>query len=135
MVDCTQEKCAPQLAGDQTNPKDLVGITKPQVNLVPPASIAYQALAMEDGAGKYGAYNWREKKVKASIYYAAALRHLMQWHDGEENADDSGKPHLAHAIACIGILIDAVETGNLIDDRPTKGAASAVIKKWTKSKT
>lgn len=118
-----------------TNPKDLVGITKPQLDLIPPASLVYQAIAMQDGAQKYGPFNWREKKIQASIYYAAALRHLAQWYDGEENAEDSKKPHLAHAIACIGILIDAIETGNVIDNRPTPGAASNVIKKWTKSKS
>ena len=119
---------------DSTNPKDLVGITKVQLNLIPPASKIYQALAMEDGAIKYGPYNWREKKVSASIYYAAANRHLDAWFDGEELAPDSKKPHLAHAIACLGILIDALETGNLRDDRPLPGAAAKLIERYKKVK-
>ncbi len=118
---------------DATNPKDLQGVKKPQLNLIPPASMVYQALAMADGAEKYGPFNWREKKIQASIYIAATLRHLGQWQDGEELAEDSQKPHLAHAIACLGILIDALETGSLIDDRPTPGAASALLKKWSKT--
>lgn len=118
---------------DETNPKDRVGAKKPRISLVPPASIIYQALAMQDGAIKYGPYNWREKKPQASIYYEACIRHLASWFDGEECAEDSGKPHLAHAIACIGIIIDCVETGNLIDDRPPRGAAAEIIKKWTKT--
>lgn len=114
------------------NPKDLLGVKKVPLHLIPAASKIYQALAMEDGAIKYGPFNWRENKVVASIYVSACMRHLEQWFDGEECADDSKKPHLGHAIACLGIIIDALETGNLIDDRPTPGAAAALLKKWEK---
>jgi len=117
-----------------TNPKDLLGIKKVQLNLVPPSSIIYQALAMEDGARKYGPYNWRQNKVVASIYIAAAMRHLHSYLDGEENASDSGKPHLAHALACLGIIVDAKETGNLVDDRPLPGAASRLISELEQKK-
>jgi hypothetical protein len=117
-----------------TNPKDLLGIKKVQLNLVPPSSIIYQALAMEDGARKYGPYNWRQNKVITSIYVAAAMRHLQSYWDGEENASDSGKPHLAHALACLGIIVDAKETGNLVDDRPLPGAASRLISELEQKK-
>ncbi len=122
------------MSDNNSNPKDLIGITKIRLDLIPPASKIYQALAMEDGAVKYGPYNWREKKVSASIYYAALNRHMDAWFDGEENAQDSKKPHLAHAIACIGIIIDALETGNLIDDRPLPGAAAKLIERYKKIK-
>lgn len=82
---------------------------------------------MEDGAVKYGPYNWRQNKVICSIYIDAAMRHLQQFMDGEECASDSKKPHLGHALACLGIIVDAKETGNLVDDRPTAGAASRLI--------
>ena len=117
---------------DQTNPKDLVGVRKPRLSLVPPVSLVYQALAMQDGAEKYSSYNWRKKKIQAGIYVDACLRHLLAWFDGEEAAEDSGLPHLAHAIACLGILIDAVEGGNLIDNRPVPGATGRVIREHTK---
>ena len=128
---------APQATPAQplgTNPKDLLGIKKVQLNLVPPSSIIYQALAMEDGARKYGPYNWRQNKVIASIYVAAAMRHLHSWLDGEECASDSGKPHLAHALACLGIIVDAKETGNLVDDRPLPGSASRLISELEQKK-
>lgn len=115
-----------------TNPKDLLGAKKVNLHLVPPSSIIYQALAMEDGAKKYGPYNWRENKVVCTIYISAAMRHLQAFLDGEMNASDSNKPHLAHALASIGIIVDALETGNLVDDRPTPGSASALIAKWEK---
>jgi len=114
------------------NPKDQLGIKKVNLFLVPPSSTIYQALAMQDGARKYGPYNWREKKVLASIYLAACKRHLVAWQDGEELASDSGYPHLGHALACIGILVDALETGNLIDDRPKKGTANKLLERYAK---
>lgn len=114
------------------NPKDLVGQKKVDLSLVPPAALVYLALAMEDGAKKYGPYNWRENKVRARVYLAAAMRHIAAKLDGEEVASDSQKPHLAHALACLAIYVDAEETGNLQDDRPTPGAASKLIAKWEK---
>jgi len=83
-----------------------------------------------NGADKYGPYNWRGNAVIASIYVDAAMRHLMQWFEGEEEAGDSLVHHLGHAIACCAILLDAQTTGNLIDDRPIKeyvGAATDTL--------
>ena len=115
-----------------TNPKDLVGAKKPRLSLVPPSGYVYAALALANGADKYGSYNWREKKVQSMIYLEACMRHILSFQDGEENASDSGIPHLGHALACLLILIDAKETGNLIDNRPTPGAMAALIERHTK---
>ncbi len=114
------------------NPKDKYGKTKPSISKVPPSAIVYAAIAMQNGAEKYGQYNWRDKDVIASIYIDACMRHLMQWMDGEEIAEDSGVPHLGHAIACLAILVDSLENNNLIDDRPNKGPVSSVIIDYTK---
>jgi hypothetical protein len=115
-----------------TNPKDLLGTKKVNLHLVPPASTLYQALAMEDGARKYGPYNWRANKVIATIYVDAAMRHILSWLDGEENASDSGVPHLGNALACLGILVDAKETGNLVDNRPLPGSMASLIARFEK---
>lgn len=117
---------------DQTNPKDLLGMKKPRLSLVPPAGLVYAALAMANGADKYGPYNWREKKVQVMIYLEAAMRHILSYQDGEENAKDSGVPHLGHALACLLIIIDALETGNLIDNRPKAGPMADLIERYTK---
>ena len=117
---------------DMTNPKDLIGVKKPRLSLVSPAGIIYEALAMGNGADRYGAFNWRDKKVQAMIYVEACMRHLLAWQDGEEIAVDSGVPHLGHAKACLGIIIDALETDCLIDNRPKKGAAAKVLERYTK---
>jgi hypothetical protein len=120
---------------DKANPKDKYGLAKVPLGLVPASSIIYQALAQRDGAGKYGPFNWREKPIKVSIFYDAALRHLLAWWDREELAEDSGVPHLGHALACIGIIIDAIEFGNVIDDRPPKGSAQRVLDRFKKDAT
>lgn len=114
------------------NPKDIIGSKKVSLFLIPAASKIYQAVAMEDGAKKYGPYNWRDKQVQLSVYLSALERHMEAFKDGEEVASDSGLPHLAHAIANIGIIIDALESGCLIDDRPVKGSAGKLIERFTK---
>ncbi len=114
---------------DDLNPKDRLGAKKPDLSLVPPSSVIHEATAMENGAAKYGPYNWREKKVRARVYVAAAMRHLAEYLDGADYSSDTSPPvhHLAHAKACCGIVLDALETGNLVDDRPAKGAASRLL--------
>lgn len=116
---------------DSGNPKDAIGDLKPPLHLVPAVLDIQVAQAMRNGAEKYGPYNWREKKVRAHVYIAAARRHLAAWFDGEDVASDSGIHHLAHAAACLAILLDAEATGNLIDDRPVPGAASRLIDEMT----
>jgi Domain of unknown function (DUF5664) len=113
------------------NPKTILGVTKPSLSKAPPVAMLYMALAFMDGAYKYGAYNWRSKKVTASIYVDAAMRHLQSWFDGEETDVEGSKlPHLAHALACIAILVDAKENAVLVDDRPPPGAMPRLLKEW-----
>lgn len=113
------------------NPKDLIGITKPRLSLVPPVAQLYIAMGLQDGAKKYGPYNWRQKPVKLSIYLEAQARHLLALADGENDAGDSGWPHDAHASACLAIIQDARHVGCLVDDRPVKGGAAKLIAKMT----
>jgi hypothetical protein len=110
-----------------TNPKDLMGNKKVPMSAVPPVAIAHEALAMLDGELKYGFRNWRAKSVVARIYIDACKRHLDSWLEGEETASDSGVHHLGHARACLGILLDAQSTGNLVDDR-VPGSFPEVLK-------
>lgn len=117
------------------NPKDEIGRSKPRIaSVVPPASIIHEARAMEFGAfhaGKdgngYGPFNWREQPVTLSVYLDAIERHLLAFIDGENEASDSKVHHLAHVKAGCGIILDALETGNLVDDRPKKGCASRLL--------
>lgn len=119
------------------NPKTAFGLAKIPLHLVPPSSLHALANAFADGAEKYGPFNWREKAISSTVYYAAVMRHLTAWFDGEEVAQDSGKPHLDHALACIAMLIDGKSVGKLNDNRPPKGAAAQMqadyIKLYTDS--
>lgn len=101
--------------GDQANPKDTLGASKPQMGLVP--LVEAVARVMELGAKKYGAYNWRSKAVKKMVYVHAALRHLMAWVGGQSTDPESGESHLAHVAACMLIVLDAEAHGKAIDDR------------------
>jgi Domain of unknown function (DUF5664) len=112
-----------------SNPKDILGAKKIDTTLIPAIALAWEALAMMDGAGKYDPYNWRVNKVVARIYVAAAKRHLDLWLEGQEEAEDSKCHHLGHARACCGILLDAQTTGNLIDDRPIVGESPSLYQK------
>lgn len=112
------------------NPKTTIGVTKVPLHLVPPSAKHYLALAFKDGAKKYGPYNWREKKVSASVYVAAAQRHIDAWWDGEDLSEDAAVEHLAHAMACMAIVLDAKSIGMLNDDRPFKGASPQLQKEF-----
>lgn len=115
---------------DNTNPKDLLGIKKVPLGLLPAAGKIYGAMAMKDGAVKYGPYNWRDKKVKLTIYLDAIERHLLAIRDGEWAAADSGMPHLGHLIACSAILADAYEGDFLINDLPLPGPCAKTLDKF-----
>jgi hypothetical protein len=120
-----------QASSDGENPKDRIGVRKPPLHLIPPAAEIMESVVMGLGAKKYGAFNWRSTNVKASVYVAAARRHLLQWFDGQNDDPESGVSHLAHARACLGILLDALATGHLADDRPVAGAGAQLIEQLT----
>ncbi len=111
------------------NPKDALGIKKVPMHLIPTGGLVHEARAMANGAAKYGPFNWRDKKIIGSVYIAAALRHIYAYLDGEDNAPDSGVHHLGHARACLGILLDAMETDSLEDDRVI-GAMAAMLERF-----
>lgn len=114
-----------------TNPKDAIGSDKLPLHLWPETATALGALGLLDGMLKYGRSNFREIGVRASIYYDAARRHLNAWFEGEEADPDSGLPHLAHALACLAILVDAQAAGKLNDDRMVAGGYRKLVNELT----
>ncbi len=100
------------------NPKTAQGLRKPPLHLIPATALAHLSMALKNGAQRYGPYNWREQGITVSTYISAAERHLAAYFNGEQAAGDSGVHHLAHAMACMAILLDAEEAGKLNDDRP-----------------
>jgi hypothetical protein len=121
---------------DAANPKDVAGAKKPDVSVCPPAAILHMSKAMMLGAAKYGPYNWRDEPVKMRSYLAAAMRHIMAVIDGEDfDPEEGAGHHLAHAMATCAVVLDAMETGNLIDDRPKRGAAGPMVRHFNEHRT
>lgn len=113
-----QEKA--KLTSKDTNPKDAIGIRKVPMSVVPSGVLMDLALAMLEGASKYGRHNYRVAGVRASVYYDAAIGHLMDWWEGDDIDADSGLSHVTKAMASLAVLRDAMLQGKLTDDRPPK---------------
>jgi hypothetical protein len=88
------------------------------MHVVPTKPLLEVGLAMMEGGRKYGAHNYRAVGVKMSVYYDAAMRHLMDWWEGEDIDPESGVSHVVKAIACLFVLRDSMHMDNARDDRP-----------------
>jgi len=120
---------------DRTNPKDLIGVTKPALHLVPPALALWVSEVFKLSALEYGPYNWRQNAVRKSVYIDAIERHLLAIKDGQWFDPKSNKPHVAHIGANCAILLDASELGNLINDMQwSDGPAAAIITHLTETR-
>jgi hypothetical protein len=111
------------------NPKNVAASDRIKLSYLPPAGIIHGAHACMDGADKYDPYNWREKQIALMEYASAMKRHIEAWEDGEDEASDSLCHHLGHVIATAAIMLDAIECGCAIDDRPKKGVAASLLKR------
>jgi hypothetical protein len=117
-----------------TNPKDAIGAEKLPLHLWPSEATAMGCLGMLEGALKYGRNNFVAADIAATTYVAAAKRHLDAWLAGEENATDTGTPHLANALATIAIIVKAQAHDTLVDDRdyaPKAGAYRRLVDRLT----
>jgi hypothetical protein len=79
---------------------------KPRLDLLSPAALLLAGQVLSHGAAKYGSDNWRKVPDGQNRYYAAAMRHLLAWKQGERVDQESGLSHLAHALTCITFLIE-----------------------------
>lgn len=123
------------------NPKAKWGDAKAPFFGIPMSAVIQMGTVMGGGGFKYGLFNYRETDIKASTYHDAILRHLSLYFDGEDydpvsaaapgEIDDecpgSGAHHLAHVMACCALMIDAQESGRLIDDRSKTGLVRKIL--------
>lgn len=100
-----------------TNPKRQFGLASIPLHLWSPLASAYGSLGLYNGSLKYGRNNFKATPVEASIYIAAAMRHLNAWAEGEEYDPADGVPNLGGVLANIAILLEARAAGTLVDDR------------------
>ena len=111
----------------ETNPKDIIGSSKVPLSLVPGTTKAYLAIGHLEGHTKYGYFNWRHAGIRLSVYLDALERHIEKLKGGEWVDPLTNVPHIANAITCISIIIDAYECGKLVDDRPQSAPVAEVI--------
>jgi dATP/dGTP diphosphohydrolase len=104
--------------GKPSNPKDALGSTRAPLHMLPLVAQVAWSLAHMEGGAKYGLWNWCVAGVRASIYVAAAMRHLMKWFFGQTFDPKTGVHHLGYVMACCAILLDAEWREKLVDDRP-----------------
>lgn len=100
------------------NPKANAARHKVCFSSYPAPVMAEVAVAMTEGARKYGRHNYRGSQIKASTYYDGTLRHVLAWFEGQDIDPDSGVHHVTKAIASLTVLRDAMLSGTFIDDRP-----------------
>jgi hypothetical protein len=116
---------------DSANPKDSLGALKVPLGETCGVAEIWWALAQADGMYKYGQKNWRNKKVRISVYLEAIRRHTMALIAGEDIDPVSKVPHSGHIMACCAIIEDARAAGCLIDDRREKDMAASVLNALT----
>lgn len=107
-----------ELSEKLSNPKDVVGTRKVSMSVLPSGPVMEAAVGMMEGAAKYGRHNYRVAGVRSSVYYDAAMRHLMAWWEGEDTDPDSGLSHVTKAITTLIVLRDAQINSMVTDDRP-----------------
>lgn len=101
-----------------SNPKDLVGVRKVGLSVLPFRVLWECAAGMLEGMVKYGRHNYRAVGVRASIYFDATMRHMGAWWEGEDIDPESKLNHINKAIISLMVLRDSMIEGNWVDDRP-----------------
>ena len=103
-----------------SNPKDVIGARKAKMSVIPAGVLLDLGNALTEGMAKYGRHNYRAVGVRASVYYDAAMGHLMDWWEGQDIDAESGLSHVTKAMASLTVLRDAMLQDMLHDDRPPR---------------
>lgn len=116
----------PQRAADQyrdTQAELKKKVARVPLDLVCPVGLIYEAQAMREGFLKYGYASFLNDNVEMTARgcIGAAMRHLERLLNGEDFAPEPNATHHAgHARAMLGIYLECMAAGKLIDDRHTK---------------
>lgn len=78
---------------------------KPRWDLIEYSVIEQLAIILSHGAKKYSDDNWKLVEPFEKRYFAALMRHLAAYKNGEHVDKDSGNYHLSHALACLHFLL------------------------------
>ena len=94
------------MAGDKYDDDKL------RYDLIPPNALDKMVAVLTYGAKKYSPENWRQLDDLQNRYFAAAQRHLWAMKRGEFYDEETGEPHLAHAMCCLAFMLEALEEDN-----------------------
>lgn len=89
---------------------------KPSTDLLPTEALIEVSKVLGYGARKYEPENWRKGFIWSRLY-AAALRHMFAWKEGQDLDDETSLNHIAHAICCLMFLLTSQLLGIGTDDR------------------
>jgi len=67
-------------------------------DLLPVETIEEIVKVLTMGANKYADNNWKLLDKADDRYYAALMRHLVEWRKGSKIDQESGLNHLAHVL-------------------------------------
>jgi len=74
---------------------------KPMWDLLPFEEVEEVVKVLTMGAKKYSPDGWGTVPDGKRRYIAAAFRHIVSYVTGSKIDDESGLPHLAHAVCCL----------------------------------
>lgn len=74
-------------------------------DLLPIETIEEVVKVLTMGANKYAPNNWQLVEDAKERYYAAMLRHIVEWRRGNTTDDESGLNHLSHAMCNMVFLL------------------------------
>lgn len=77
---------------------------KPDWSLLDLKSLEGCVEVLTFGAEKYARENWKKVPDGKNRYFAALMRHLTAWQNGEKVDPESGKSHLDHAMCNLYFL-------------------------------
>lgn len=95
------------------------GVKPERYDLLPKEALDSMARVYAFGAEKYADHNWR-RGYEWSKSFAAAMRHMWAFWNGETFDEESGLPHLAHAAFHLNAMMTWLERdgeGGQFDDR------------------
>jgi hypothetical protein len=94
--------------------KEIAG--KERLETIPWDAMHEVVRACEGGSDKYGRHNYRNAGGLVA-YWEAGMRHMLAWIEGEDRAPDTNVHHLAHATACMLMMLSNIRSGLVPDDR------------------
>lgn len=102
------------------DPKQSQASKKMCFDAIPISLLVRAQPASQDGADKYGAWNWlklEDGSMSLNTYLNALQRHLLLYRAGQDYTSDSGIHNLDAMISGLAVVRDAMMFNKVTDDR------------------